>query len=69
MLFILEKKEQDVRMWICKHCPEFKPKTQQCKICGCFMKAKIPIEFTTCPKDVWENTEMIRRAHEDLQLD
>ena len=41
------------RLEICKGCDWFRPKTQTCKKCGCFMKLKTTLEKAKCPIDKW----------------
>jgi hypothetical protein len=41
------------RLEICKACPNFRPKTETCKKCGCFMKLKTKLEQAVCPIGKW----------------
>ncbi len=41
------------RLEICKGCEFFRPKTQTCKKCGCFMKAKSMLANAKCPVGKW----------------
>jgi len=41
------------RLEICKTCPFFRPKSQTCKKCGCFMKLKTTLEKAKCPIGKW----------------
>jgi Family of unknown function (DUF6171) len=41
------------RLEMCKHCEFFRPKTQTCKKCGCFMKLKTQLEHAKCPIGRW----------------
>jgi hypothetical protein len=41
------------RLAICHACPAFRPLTQTCKKCGCFMKMKTQLEKAYCPLDKW----------------
>jgi hypothetical protein len=41
------------RMEICKACPAYRPLTNQCKKCGCFMKLKTSLENAKCPIGKW----------------
>jgi hypothetical protein len=41
------------RLGICHTCPAFKPLTQTCKKCGCFMKMKTQLEKAYCPLGKW----------------
>ena len=43
----------DSRLEICKTCDFFRPKTQTCKKCGCFMKAKSMLLNAKCPIGKW----------------
>jgi len=41
------------RLDICATCPAFKPLTQRCKKCGCFMTMKTQLEKAYCPLGKW----------------
>jgi len=41
------------RLDICHECPWFKPLTQRCKKCGCFMSMKTQLEKAYCPIGKW----------------
>jgi hypothetical protein len=41
------------RLSICHTCPAFRPLTQTCKKCGCFMKMKTQLEKAYCPLGKW----------------
>jgi hypothetical protein len=41
------------RLEICKDCEFFRPKTQTCKKCGCFMAAKSMLFHARCPVGKW----------------
>jgi hypothetical protein len=41
------------RLDICKGCDWFRPKTNTCKKCGCFMKLKTNLENAKCPIGKW----------------
>ena len=41
------------RLEICKGCDFFRPKTQTCKKCGCFMAAKSMLANAKCPVGKW----------------
>lgn len=41
------------RLDICHTCPAFKPLTQRCKKCGCFMTMKSQLEKAYCPLGKW----------------
>lgn len=43
----------DYRLEICKTCVFYRPKTNQCKKCGCFMKLKTRLEHAKCPIGKW----------------
>ena len=42
----------DKRYEICKQCPNLLS-TNQCKLCGCFMAAKVKLLHATCPAEKW----------------
>ncbi len=41
------------RLAICKVCPAFRPKTQRCSKCGCFMQLKSTLKQAKCPIGKW----------------
>jgi hypothetical protein len=41
------------RLEICKTCVFYRPKTNQCKKCGCFMKLKTSLAHASCPIGKW----------------
>ena len=41
------------RINICEECPRLFRPTQQCKECGCFVKAKARIKNASCPLSKW----------------
>ena len=41
------------RIGICRTCEYFRPKTETCKKCGCFMKLKTRLERASCPIGKW----------------
>lgn len=48
-----QEEEFKRRMSICRSCEFFKPRTEQCSKCGCFMKLKTKLENAHCPIDKW----------------
>ena len=43
----------EYRFEICKTCEWFRPKTETCKKCGCFMKLKTKLKDANCPMKKW----------------
>jgi len=43
----------NTRLEICKTCEWFRPKSQTCKKCGCFMRLKTTLEHAKCPIGKW----------------
>jgi hypothetical protein len=41
------------RLEICRGCEFFKPRTERCSKCGCFMKLKTKLENAKCPVGKW----------------
>ena len=41
------------RLEICRACEFFRPKTETCRKCGCFMKLKTLLEKAKCPIGKW----------------
>jgi hypothetical protein len=50
------KSQEDLvnsRLKICRGCEFFRPKTETCRKCGCFMKLKTLLANAKCPIDKW----------------
>jgi hypothetical protein len=45
--------EAELRLDLCKVCPEFIAMTTQCKKCGCIMAFKTKLEDASCPLQKW----------------
>lgn len=43
----------EYRLSICNTCPAFRPYTQRCSKCGCFMQLKTTLQRAKCPLDKW----------------
>lgn len=41
------------RLEICRACEFFRPKTETCRKCGCFMKLKTMLQNAKCPVGKW----------------
>ncbi len=41
------------RLKVCYSCAAFRPLTQRCSKCGCFMKLKTQLEKAYCPLGKW----------------
>lgn len=52
-LIIVSTEESTRRMTICESCPNLTVVTQQCSVCGCFMKAKTKLNSANCPVGKW----------------
>jgi uncharacterized paraquat-inducible protein A len=48
-----DKEVIEQRLEICKVCPAFRPKTQRCSKCGCFMQLKATLTLAKCPIGKW----------------
>jgi uncharacterized paraquat-inducible protein A len=44
---------KESRLAICRKCEFFKPRTERCSKCGCFMKLKTELEYARCPIGKW----------------
>ena len=44
----------EYRLKICQTCEFFKPLSQRCSKCGCFMKLKTQLSNAYCPMGKWE---------------
>lgn len=42
------------RYEICQTCEHFRPLLKQCKVCGCFMPAKVLLDPAKCPENKWD---------------
>jgi hypothetical protein len=49
----VSKEVQEERFSICAGCPELMKLTNQCKLCGCFMKLKVKLAHAECPAGKW----------------
>ena len=45
--------EQERRLGICQGCEFFKPRSQSCQKCGCFMRLKSKLRTANCPIGKW----------------
>lgn len=45
--------EELERLAECINCEEYEENTQQCKICTCWLRAKVKITSESCPKRLW----------------
>jgi len=43
----------DRRLAICRTCPNFRPRTARCGLCGCFMQIKARLRGSKCPAGKW----------------
>jgi len=50
---ISEKDQAKKRLDICNKCPNLSKKGGRCDLCGCFVVAKVKLEFETCPAGKW----------------
>jgi uncharacterized paraquat-inducible protein A len=48
-----DKEVIEQRLEICKVCPAFRPKSQTCSKCGCFMQLKATLTLAKCPIGKW----------------
>ena len=42
------------RLEICNNCENLYKLTNQCRLCGCFVKAKVHLANTKCPITKWD---------------
>lgn len=45
--------QAELRFKVCLQCPKLIKTTNQCKECGCFMKAKVKLKEASCPLNFW----------------
>jgi len=50
----MNKQPPNVRMSICKGCKDYDWVMGRCKICGCFLRAKVMLEEESCPVGKWK---------------
>ena len=50
---LIDNPQAKQRFETCIQCPSFIPTINQCKECGCFMKAKVFLPFAECPLKKW----------------
>ena len=50
----------NIRIDICKSCPQLRPRIHQCKVCGCIMPAKVWFMGEKCPEGKWGPAEVGR---------
>jgi len=48
-----EEELREHRLSICRTCEFFKPRTERCAKCGCFMKLKVTLAEARCPIEKW----------------
>ena len=48
-----QEDEFNRRMSICRECPFFVVRTEQCRKCKCFMKLKTKLQRASCPVGKW----------------
>jgi hypothetical protein len=51
-------KIQKERFDICLGCEYFRPTSETCKVCGCFMKVKTWMANQKCPVNKWDRVEL-----------
>jgi uncharacterized paraquat-inducible protein A len=55
--YIFESKEVEEeakrRMEICISCEQFRKHSKRCRVCGCYMPAKVRSTKSTCPAKKW----------------
>lgn len=44
---------QEERLQKCNTCKYYEKKQKRCKLCGCFMEAKVKFASSSCPDDKW----------------
>jgi hypothetical protein len=47
------KELSEKRLDICRECEHFRPRTTQCKKCGCIMRFKTAMKGASCPIGKW----------------
>lgn len=44
---------EENRLEKCLSCPELVEETEQCGVCSCFVRAKVMVAVSKCPKGYW----------------
>lgn len=50
---ISNQEEAKKRLDICSKCPNLSKSGGRCDICGCFVVAKVKLDFESCPAGKW----------------
>jgi hypothetical protein len=53
------------RYAVCKQCEQFVAFSAKCRICGCFMKAKVYFPKVECPLNKWTNVSVIKAKQKE----
>jgi hypothetical protein len=51
-IFVTQEVE-DERWAVCRACEEYVARTEQCRVCTCFLSIKTPLAQEKCPKKKW----------------
>lgn len=44
---------EEQRLEICLSCEELDPESEQCRVCGCFVRGKTMVAVSRCPRKKW----------------
>lgn len=44
---------EEKRLEMCFSCPELEEESEQCRVCGCFVRAKAMVAVSRCPRKKW----------------
>lgn len=44
---------EENRLEKCFSCPELDEESEQCRVCGCFVRAKVMVAVSRCPRGKW----------------
>lgn len=44
---------EEARLEKCFSCPELEEESEQCRVCGCFVRAKAMVAVSRCPRKKW----------------
>jgi hypothetical protein len=53
-LQLVSQELKDLRVMVCKSCPEYGALLNQCKVCHCLVEGKTWLQKATCPKGKWK---------------
>jgi hypothetical protein len=59
-------KDRGERLAICKSCPFLAKDNKTCTCCGCYVKPKVMLTFSSCPKQLWPGEKLYESQRADI---